>query len=49
VNKYAKLKLNRNIRNSKQIADIASVFADETFVARGPNSYPVEFIEVEES
>ena len=28
---------------------IASVFADETFVARGPNSYPIEFIEVEES
>jgi len=49
VNKYAKLKLNRNIRNSKQIADIASVFADETFVARGPNSYPIEFIEVGES
>jgi hypothetical protein len=48
VNKYAKFRLTENIRNSKQIAEIAAPFTEESIVARGPNSFPVEFIEVAE-
>lgn len=49
VNKYAKFKLKENIRNSKQIAELAAPFIEESLVARGPNSFPVDFIETEES
>ena len=46
INKYAKFRLKENIRNSKQIAELASLFAEGSLVARGPNSFPIEFIEV---
>jgi hypothetical protein len=46
INKYAKFRLKENIRNSKQIAELAALFTEESLVARGPNSFPIEFIEV---
>jgi ATP:corrinoid adenosyltransferase len=48
IYKYAKFKLKENIRNSKQIAELAALFSEESLVARGPNSFPVEMIEVPE-
>lgn len=48
ISKYAKFRLKENIRNSKQIAELAAPFAEESLVARGPNSFPVELIEVPE-
>jgi superfamily I DNA/RNA helicase len=48
VNSYAKFRLNKNIRNSKQIAELAAPFAEDSLIARGPNSYPIEFIEADE-
>lgn len=48
VNSYAKFRLNKNIRNSKQIAELAAPFAEDSLIARGPNSYPIEFIEAVE-
>ena len=48
INKYAKFRLKENIRNSKQIAELAALFTEESLVARGPNSFPIEFIEVSE-
>ena len=49
INNYAKFKLKENIRNSRQIAELAAPFTDETLIARGPNSFPVEFIEVSQN
>ena len=49
VNSYAKFRLKENIRNSRQIAEIAAPFTDESIIARGPNSFPIEFIEVSET
>jgi superfamily I DNA/RNA helicase len=49
VNKYAKFRLKENIRNSRQIAELAAPFTDESIIARGPNSFPIEFIEVPEN
>jgi hypothetical protein len=46
ISKYAKFRLKENIRNSKQIAELAALFTDESLIARGPNSFPIEFIEV---
>jgi hypothetical protein len=46
ISKYAKFRLKENIRNSKQIAELAALFSEESLVARGPNSFPVEMIEV---
>jgi len=48
INRYAKFRLKENIRNSKQIAELAAPFTEESLIARGPNSFPVEFIEVSE-
>ena len=48
ISKYAKFRLKENIRNSKQIAELAALFSEESLVARGPNSFPVEMIEVPE-
>ncbi len=48
ISKYAKFRLKENIRNSKQIAELAALFSEESLVARGPNSFPVEMIEVSE-
>jgi len=48
INKYAKFRLKENIRNSKQIAELAAPFTEESLVARGPNSFPIELIEVPE-
>jgi hypothetical protein len=48
ISKYAKFRLKENIRNSKQIAELAALFSEESLVARGPNSFPVELIEVPE-
>jgi hypothetical protein len=48
INKYAKFRLKENIRNSKQIAELAALFTEESLVVRGPNSFPIEFIEVSE-
>lgn len=49
INNYAKFKLKENIRNSRQIAELASPFADQFLIARGPNSFPIEFVEANES
>lgn len=48
ISNYAKFRLKENIRNSKQIAELAAPFAEESLVARGPNSFPIEFVEVTE-
>ena len=48
VYKYEKFRLKENIRNSKQIAELAALFSEESLIARGPNSFPVEMIEVPE-
>lgn len=45
---HAKIRLQENIRNSMQIAELASSLVEETIAARGPNSYPVELIECKE-
>ena len=46
---YAKFRLKENIRNSLQIAELARPLVNESITAKGPNSYPVEFIVCEES
>jgi hypothetical protein len=48
LDNFAKFRLKDNIRNSKQIAELAALFAEESLTARGPNSFPVEFIETTE-
>ena len=45
---HAKIKLQENIRNSMQIAELASSLVEASIAVRGPNSYPVELIECEE-
>ena len=37
-------RLRENIRNSQQIAKVASTLVEDSITARGPNSYEVEFI-----
>ena len=46
---FARIRLKENIRNSLQIAELASPLVDESISAKGPNSYPIEFIACEES
>ena len=41
---HAKLRLRENIRNSQQIAKVASSLVEDSITARGPNSYEVEFV-----
>ena len=49
ISNYAKFRLKENIRNSKQIAELAAPFTKNFLIARGPNSFPIEFIEVLEN
>ena len=46
---FARIRLKENIRNSLQIAELARPLVDESIAAKGPNSYPVEFIVCDES
>lgn len=46
---FARFTLNDNIRNSRQIGDLAAGFTNRGIVVRGPNSFPIEFITCEES
>jgi hypothetical protein len=45
---FAKFVLDDNIRNSRQIGEIAKGFTNRGIVLRGPSSFDVEFIECEE-
>jgi len=46
---FAKFALDDNIRNSRQIGELARGFTSRGITLRGPNSFPVEYIECEES
>lgn len=46
---FAKFSLEENIRNSQQIAMTAKGFTTRSITVRGPNSFPVEFIECKEN
>jgi superfamily I DNA/RNA helicase len=45
---FARFTLNDNIRNSRQIAELAQNFTNRTVILRGPNSFEVEFITCDE-
>ena len=44
----AKFKLSENVRNSRQIAELAAPLGSEAIIVRGPNSFPIDFIISEE-
>jgi hypothetical protein len=46
---FARISLDDNIRNSRQIGELASGFTTRGITIRGPNSFAIEFIECEES
>lgn len=46
---FARFSLDDNIRNSRQIGELASAFTSRGITIRGPNSFPVEYIECNES
>jgi len=46
---FARINLDDNIRNSRQIGALARGFTTRGITIRGPNSFAVEFIECEES
>lgn len=46
---FAKFVLDDNIRNSRQIGELARGFTRRGITLRGPNSFPIEYIECEES
>ena len=46
---FARVRLDDNIRNSRQIGELASGFTSRGITVRGPNSFSIEFIECEES
>ena len=46
---FAKFNLDDNIRNSRQIGDLARKFTDRGMTIRGPNSFEIEYIECEEN
>jgi superfamily I DNA and RNA helicase len=48
LNNFAKFRLKDNIRNSRQIAELAALFSEESLAVRGPNSFPIEYIETAE-
>jgi hypothetical protein len=45
---FARFVLDDNIRNSRQIGDLARGLTSRGMTIRGPNSFPVEFIECED-
>ena len=46
---FARFTLDDNIRNSRQIGDLAKGFTSRGIVVRGPNSFALEFVECPES
>jgi len=46
---FARFSLNDNIRNSRQIGELASGFTTRGITIRGPNSFPIEYVECHES
>ena len=46
---FARFSLDDNIRNSRQIGDLAQQFTSRGMTIRGPNSFEIEFIECPES
>ena len=46
---FARIRLDDNIRNSRQIGELASGFTSRGITVRGPNSFSIEFVECEES
>jgi hypothetical protein len=46
---FARIRLDDNIRNSRQIGELASGFTSRGITIRGPNSFSIEFIECEEN
>jgi superfamily I DNA/RNA helicase len=46
---FAKFVLNDNIRNSRQIGELASRFTKRALTIRGPNSYDIELVYCKES
>jgi superfamily I DNA/RNA helicase len=42
---FFKIRLHENIRNAKQIADLAAHFAKTQIAVRGPSAFPIDFIE----
>ena len=47
VGEFAIINLRENLRNSQQIAEAASKLGENQLIMRGPQSYEIEFIEVE--
>lgn len=45
---FAKVQLFENLRNSQQIATAVTQFSDSQIVARGPQAYDIEYIEVQD-
>lgn len=45
---FARFSIEDNIRNSQQIANVAKNFTRRSMSLRGPNSFPVHFVECEE-
>jgi hypothetical protein len=41
---FARFVINENIRNSRQIGELASGFTNRSITVRGPNSFAVEFV-----
>jgi hypothetical protein len=46
---FARIRLDDNIRNSRQIGELASSFSSRGITIRGPNSFSIEFIECDEA
>jgi ATP:corrinoid adenosyltransferase len=46
---FARLSLDDNVRNSRQIGELAQQFTSRGMTIRGPNSFEIEFIECPES
>lgn len=46
---FAKVTINDNIRNSKQIGELSAGLTKRSIVVRGPSSFPVEYIICEEN
>lgn len=46
---FARFSLDDNIRNSRQIGDLAKGFTSRGITVRGPNSFPIEYIVCHES
>ena len=46
---FARIRLDDNIRNSRQIGELASGFTSRGITVRGPNSFTIEYIECEEN